>query len=151
MQGLHHVFSVLDLRKDCAKSGWNGVVIATTASATKETFEPWKSQHEAMNGWRGNQINFEHHHGFASLGARKIPPQIVLRIGTKEISVFDMSGQIWDGIVGKQEDNVVDRFDQGIERTSQTCLCDNEYNEAKVVGPVIDEMFHQFGQHLQIV
>ncbi len=62
-----------------------------------------------------------------------------------------MSGQTGDGVVGKQEDNVVDRFDQGIEMASQTRLHVDEHQEAKVVGPVIDEMFHRFGQRLQIV
>jgi len=117
----------------------------------KRPSTPQKSQHEAMNGGGGDQIDFEHHHQFALLGARKNPSQIVLSIGTKEVGGFDMSGQVGDGVVGKQEDNVVNGFDQEIERTSQTRLRDDEHHKAKVVRPVIDEMFHRFGQHLQIV
>ncbi len=64
-QSSHHVFSVLDIGKDCAKSRWNDVIAAATATtwlATKETLNPRKSQHEVMNGGGGDRIDFEHRH-----------------------------------------------------------------------------------------
>ncbi len=77
--------------------------------------------------------------------------EAVANVRTEKKHALDVSSQTGCRVVGKKEDQVVNRFQQRIERAAEALLGDEKHHELVVVGAVIDKMFHRLGESLQVV
>jgi len=127
------------------------VSVAAAAADGKQAFHTGKGQDRTVDGGCGYRVKFQHHSGLVFFGAGVYPPQIISGILTEEKAGLNVPSQIRHRVVGKQEDNIVDRLDESIKRASQAGLGYDKHHELIVVSPVVDEMLNRLGDCLQIV